>query len=160
MKRLPGIAGLALVYGLAVGSLKPLDLAMGAVVGFVALRWLGRGEGSVPLGDWVRRAVAFPAFALAVARDVVSGTVQVAVIVTGLRPTPRSGIVAVPIEERTRTGVAVAALALTLSPGEVLVGVDWERHCMLVHAIDATDPDALRERHARLYERFQRRVFP
>lgn len=160
MRRLPAIVMLALVYGLAVGSIKPLDVAVGAVVGFAALRGLARASGSVPLGEWLRRAAAFPAFALAVARGVVSGTVQVALIVTGVRPIPRSGIIAVPIEERSQTGVAVAALALTLSPGQVLVGIDWERQRMLVHVIDASDPDALRERHVHLYRRFQRRVFP
>lgn len=160
MRRVPAIVLLALVYALAVGSLHPLDLATGAVVGFAALRGLGRATGSVPFGEWMRRAAAFPHFALVVARGVVAGTVQVALIVVGLRPAPRSGIVEVPMEERTETGVAVAALALTLSPGEVLVAVDWEGRRMLIHTIDATDPDELRARHSHLYQRFQRRVFP
>lgn len=160
MRQLPAVGVLALVYCLAVGSVHVLDVAAGAVVGLLALRSLGLASGSPPLGDLARRAAAFPAFALAVGRAVIAGTVQVALIVLGVRSTPPAGIVAVPLEERTPIGVAVAALTLTLSPGEVLVGVDWERRRMLIHAIDASDPDALRARHRHLYERFQRRVFP
>jgi len=66
----------------------------------------------------------------------------------------------VPIGERTTSGVAVSALTTTMSPGEVLVDIDWERGVMLIHVLDARDPDAVRARHLRFYERYQRRVFP
>lgn len=160
MRRLPAIAALDLVYCLAVGSGHPLDILTGGAVGALALWGLNVGGGSLPLGETARRAVAFPALAMAVTREVIAGTVQVARVVLGLRPGSLAGTVWIPIEERSRTGVAVAALWLTLSPGEVLLAVDWERRRMLIHTIDASDPEALRARHRRLYERFQRRVFP
>jgi multisubunit Na+/H+ antiporter MnhE subunit len=31
---------------------------------------------------------------------------------------------------------------------------------MLVHVLDASDPDAVRRHHDRFYERYQRMVFP
>jgi multisubunit Na+/H+ antiporter MnhE subunit len=160
MRRLPPVILLALVYCLAVGSVRPLDLAMGVLVGYLVLRALRLALEPVPLGEFVRRAAAFPAFAWAVLLEVATGTVQVTLIVLGLRPPASAGIVAVPLDERTRTGVAVSAFALTLSPGEVLVEIDWESRQMLVHAVDARDPQALRARHRRLYERYQRPVFP
>jgi multisubunit Na+/H+ antiporter MnhE subunit len=56
--------------------------------------------------------------------------------------------------------LAATALALTLSPGEVLVDIDRSRGVMLVHVIDAHDPDAVRARHDHFYRRYQRGVFP
>jgi len=79
-------------------------------------------------------------------------------VTLGARSQARPGIVAVPVGERTPRGVAVSALCATLSPGEVLVDVDEER--VLYHVINASDPDAIRERHERFYRRYQRRVFP
>jgi multisubunit Na+/H+ antiporter MnhE subunit len=111
-------------------------------------------------GVLLRRLIAFPLFALAVVRDIVVGTWQVAVVVLGLRPLRHPGIVAVPIGERSRLGVAVSALATTLSPGSFLVDVDWQERVMLIHVLDATDPDAIRDGLARFYRRYQRHVFP
>jgi multisubunit Na+/H+ antiporter MnhE subunit len=48
----------------------------------------------------------------------------------------------------------------TLSPGSVLVDIDWQRRDMLLHVIDASDPDAVRADLERFYDRYQRRVFP
>ena len=42
----------------------------------------------------------------------------------------------------------------------LLVGVDEEKRVMLIHAIDAADPDAVRESQQEFYRRYQRRVFP
>jgi multisubunit Na+/H+ antiporter MnhE subunit len=99
-------------------------------------------------------------FAAAVAADVAAGTWDVALRVLHLRHLDRPGTVRVPIGARTDRGVAVSALATTLSPGAVLVDVDWERREMLVHVIDASDPAAVCARLERFYDRFQRRVFP
>jgi multicomponent K+:H+ antiporter subunit E/multicomponent Na+:H+ antiporter subunit E len=77
-----------------------------------------------------------------------------------LRRLEQPGLVRIPIGERSERGVAVSALATTLSPGTVLVDVDWERRDLLLHVIDASDPDAVRARLQRFYDRFQRRVFP
>jgi hypothetical protein len=44
---------------------------------------------------------------------------------------------------------------ITLSPGSFLVDVDWDAGEMLVHVIDASDPEAVRrdaEKYYRLWE--------
>lgn len=167
MRLLAAAAVLAGVYALALASAAPLDLAAGVVVGgavLLALRgWLrlaGTGPGRRPGPAPLRRAVAFPAFASAVLVDVAVGTWDVALRVLHLRPVGRPGIVLVPIGERTPTGLAVTALALTLSPGSVLIDVDRRRGVMEVHLIDASDPAAFRARVQDFYERRQRAVFP
>ncbi len=159
MNRVVPVLVLTAIYALALGSLHPLDLATGALVSAVAVTVLHVAPDTPPAGGFARRVAAAPVFAAVVVANVVRGTVAVAALTLGIR-TPRAGIVAIPIEERTRTGIAVAAYALTLSPGEVLITVDWDRQVMLVHTIDASHPEAVRKRHERLYERYQSRVFP
>lgn len=153
---------LTLVYALVVGSFSPADLALGAALSGVllfALRPFVLPEQAAPGGPFGRVVGFFP-FAVAVARDVAVGTWEVALITLHVRPLGRSGIVAIPVGERSETGVAVSALVATLSPGEVLVDVDRKRGVMLVHVIDAADPEEIRRRHDDFYRRYQRRVFP
>jgi multicomponent K+:H+ antiporter subunit E/multicomponent Na+:H+ antiporter subunit E len=113
-----------------------------------------------PIPHLGQRTLALLRFAWFVYTDVIEGLWQVLAIVLGLRPLTRSGIVAIPIGERTDNGVTVTAWAMTLSPGSVLIDVDWERKVMLFHFIDATQPQALREKIQTFYERYQRPVFP
>lgn len=154
---------LTLVYALALDSFELWDLAIGALISsaVLALAWpqIIEAPGGVG-GNLLRRAVAFVPFLLAVTRDVTVGTWVVALVSLRLRPLPPTGIVAVPIEERTPLGVAVCALVTTLSPGSVLVDVDDERQVMLFHVMDVRDPDRVRAEQRKFYERYQRHVFP
>jgi len=155
-------AALALVYVLTLGSSDPLDIATGLAIGIALALALGRRipqavSGALP--PFAARAVYFPVFAGAVLVDVMRGTWLV--IRHVLRPRGRRpGIVRIPIGERTDRGVAVSSLVSTLSPGSVLLDVDWERRDIVMHFIDATDPDAVRAEMQRFYDRYQRRVFP
>jgi multisubunit Na+/H+ antiporter MnhE subunit len=54
----------------------------------------------------------------------------------------------------------VSAFLAAFTPDTLLVGVDEEKRVMLIHAIDAADPDAVRESQQEFYRRYQRRVFP
>lgn len=157
------LALLAIVYLLTLASFDPLDIAAALLISAATLAGLRRFLLTGPplaAREVARRAIHLPAFALAVTWEVVAGTWHVALIVSGVRPLTRPGIIELPIGERTPNGVAVSALAISLSPGELVIDVDWPRRVMLVHVIDATDPDGIREHQARFYERFQRGVFP
>jgi len=157
------VAGLTVVYLLVLASRDPWDLLLGAVAA-AGLLWGVRGfvfgGRPRPIGGLGRRLVAAVPFLAATLRDIVRGTWRVALTVLHLRPLRRPGIVAVPIGERTPTGVAVSCLVLSLSPGEVLVDIDWAKREMLIHALDASDPDAVREEIQAFYRRYQRYVFP
>lgn len=149
------------VYAMVLASLHPLDLLLGAVVSG-ALVYASRpfvfGDRPDSLPGLARRFVAFFPFAGAVVQDVVAGAWEVALITLHLRPLARPGIVKVPVGERTPTGAAVTALVMTLSPGAFLVETNDE--FMLMHLIDATDPDAFRSECEDFYQRYQRKVFP
>lgn len=158
-----GAAALALVYALTLSSFDPVDLATGFGLGLAVLLGFRRfvlPDPPLPAGAVLVRALWFCPFALATLWDIVRGTWTVALIVVGARPLVNPGIVAVPIGARSRVGVAVSGLATTLSPGSFLVDVDWEANVMLIHVIDASDPDTLRAGFQRFYDRYQRRVFP
>ena len=157
------LAGLTAVYALTLGSVRPLDLAMGVLVSAALLAVSRRfvfAAAPEPAGDVLRRIAALPRFIAGVVAEVARGTLEVALVVLGRRSLECPGIVAIPIEERSAVGVAVAALAFTLSPGDVLIDVDEEERLMLVHVLDASDPEAVRARHRSFYERWQRRAFP
>jgi multicomponent K+:H+ antiporter subunit E/multicomponent Na+:H+ antiporter subunit E len=157
------VALLTLVYALTLASFKPLDLLTGALLAsalLVATRGkLFRGNSIGPL-EMLRRMLAFWPFVLRVAWDVLEGTWLMLLIALRLRPLREPGISEVPFGERSRSGVIVTTLVTTLSPGSFLVDIDWERKVMLYHNIDNRDPEAMRRKHAELYERYQRHVFP
>lgn len=168
------VAVLTLVYALALASFHPWDLAIGAVLAaallFAARRTARRtGDGAAgpsssesttsrpnPLG----RVRAFFPFAVAVGRDALAGAWRVFLATVGLRRPRSPGVVVVPLGERTPNGVAVSAFLAAFTPDTLLVGVDEEKRVMLIHAIDAADPDAVRESQQEFYRRYQRRVFP
>jgi multisubunit Na+/H+ antiporter MnhE subunit len=154
---------LTLVYALTLASFDPWDLIVGAVVS-AALLWATRGfifGGKLrPITRLPQRVIGFIPFALVVAWDIIKGTFNVAMVVLHLRPLRHPGLVVIPFEGCSRLGVAVWSLVITLSPGSFPVDIDWERRVMLVHFLDASEPDKIREEQRRFYQRYQRRVFP
>ena len=157
------IGSLTAVYALALASIHPWDLAIGALLGglvVVAFRGFifdGAALGAAEIG---RRIIQFPAFALATATDIVRGTITMTRVVLSRDPSRNTGFVEIPIGERSRTGLAVSALANTLSPGSVLTDVDWAAGTWTIHAIDVSDQDAIRDDIEEFYNRFQRPVWP
>jgi len=157
------VAGLTVLYALALASFAPLDLLFGAVLSaalvFTSRRFVfgDRPDEEVSL---LRRVVAFVPFATVVFWQVLEGTWEVALITLHLRPLHRPGIVEVPIGERTPAGVAVWAVIVGLAPGTFFVDVDRERGVVLIHIIDASDPASFRRQQEDFYDRYQRKVFP
>lgn len=157
------ILGLVLIYSMILLSLHPWDLAIGALLATGVLVMFRRhlfGSELEPMPGFGRRALALLHFAWFVYTDVIEGLWQVLSIVLGLRPLTPSGIVAIPIGERTASGVAVTAWATGLSPGSVVIDVDWEQRVMLIHFIDASKPEKLRRKMQNAYKRYQRPIFP
>jgi multicomponent K+:H+ antiporter subunit E/multicomponent Na+:H+ antiporter subunit E len=154
---------LMLIYAGALASFDPWDLFFGIVIagGLIALF---RGFLHQDMSDKPpvrpRRLLAFLPFFGAIVWEIITGTWTVARIVLHPRPQNRPGIIVVPLGERTEAGTAISALAMSLSPGSSLISIDWERRVMLVHLLDASDPDEARAALQQFYERYQRAVFP
>ncbi len=156
------LVALTLIYAFVLASFHPWDLALGALLSAALLLAFRRFVFVAPPGEsgLLRRALYAVPLCLAILHSILKGTWQVALVTLHLRPLSSPGIVAVPVGERTPAGVAFSALATTLAPGTFLVDVDWERGVMLIHTIDASDPEAVRREHEEFYRRYQREVFP
>ncbi|HEX2412042.1 MAG TPA: Na+/H+ antiporter subunit E [Solirubrobacteraceae bacterium] len=160
--RVLALAALVAVWLLTLASAGVEDAALGVLLAAgVAL-----GLRPPPLGASRRgsgalaRIAATPRLLAVVLADIVHGTWDVALRVLRLRPLDRPGLVLIPIGERTELGIAATGLLFGLSPGSVLIEVDHERRAMVWHVIDARDPEAVRARFARFYDRYQRPVIP
>ena len=165
---------LTLTYAFVLASFDPWDLMAGAALAAALLVVFGNSVFGGPTAsgesasdrDRVRgpgllgRVAAFGPLAAAAAWTIIEGTWEVTLVTLHLRKLDRPGIVAVPVGERTPTGVAVSALITTLSPGTFLVDVDEERGVMLIHTINAGEPEVVREAHQEFYRHYQRKVFP
>jgi multicomponent Na+:H+ antiporter subunit E len=160
---------LTLVYALALASFHPWDLLIGASLSaallFASRRFVfGADDATLrPVDPGLTlfgRVMAFVPFAVAVFREILVGNWEVTLVTLHLRPLVRPGIVAVPIGERTPTGVAVWAVVTGLPPGSFFVDVDRERGVVLIHVLDARDPEAFRRQQEDFYRRYQSKVFP
>jgi multicomponent Na+:H+ antiporter subunit E len=154
---------LTLVYALALGSLDPLDLLFGAGLSAALVifsRGFVFGEGSGRGPSVLGRAVAFVPFAFVVIREIIKGTWEVSLVTLHLRPLNQPGIVAVPIGDRTPSGLSAWAVVTGLPPGSFFVDIDGERGVALIHLLDAGDPEAFRREQEDFYRRYQSKVFP
>jgi multisubunit Na+/H+ antiporter MnhE subunit len=152
-----------LTYAAMIGSFQPWDLALatliaGATVFGFRSHLLRGASPSAPV--LLRRLVFVPPLIGYMLWDIARGTWQVARYSLRTRPLEHPGIVAIPMGERTRFGATMSGFLTTVSPGTFLVDFDWTGRVILIHAIDATDPDAVRATHQAFYDRFQRHVFP
>ena len=155
---------LVLLHSIVVNHYGHWDWLLGAVFAVVMLclfrGFLFSGKSLPRMRNLFLRFIAFVPLCLATIVLITRGTWQVTLVVLNLRPLPQSGLVTVPIDEMTPTGVSVIALITTLSPGTVFLDVDWENKTMLFHSLDASDPAKVRADIHRFYQRYQRFVFP
>jgi len=86
--------------------------------------------------------------------DVVSASVAVARIVVSPRGRSAPALVRVPVDARTRWGVALFAYLVSLTPGSTCLAVADDLSSLYVHFLDAPDPDARAMDMKRLYERW------
>lgn len=99
-------------------------------------------------------------YILIVIWDIVVANVQVALIVlfkSNARMQPNW--VCIPLDLRTPEAIAVLAGTITLTPGTVSADLSDEGHALLVHALDAPDPAAVRDDIKDRYERRLKEIF-
>jgi multisubunit Na+/H+ antiporter MnhE subunit len=145
----------AAIYLLVLTSLAPGDVAMAVVLGLaaaVALRPRGRRR---PGPSLLARAGAAAGVVLATAGETARGSWRTVRFCLGAPAAP--GLVAIPRGDRSSANVALWGVLTGEAPDEYPVEAAGE--VLLVHVLDASDPEAVRERHRRAYDR-QRRVVP
>lgn len=154
-------AALAAVYLLVLTSLKPGDVLVGGILGLTVSYWLRRRHPSgrpARVGGPAHLRVAAAARVLATTTgEMVRGSWRVVRFCLGEPANP--GIVEIPQDERSRVNMALWGVLTGEAPDEVPVELDEARGVLLVHLVDAGDPDAVRARHARSSVQ-QRKVVP
>jgi multisubunit Na+/H+ antiporter MnhE subunit len=145
------------VYLLVMTSMNPADAVAGLLLGLVLAvalrpRLPGRRPATPPLAGLLALGPVLARTAVEMAR----GSWRTARFC--LRGAGQPGLVEIPRGDRSRHGVALWGVLTGEAPDEVPVDVDEERDMLIVHLVDASDPDAVRERHCRAYERAQRKL--
>jgi multicomponent K+:H+ antiporter subunit E len=67
--------------------------------------------------------------------------------------------VVIPLDLRQPEAITVLAGTITLTPGTVSADLSEDGHSLLVHALDAPDPDAIRDEIKTRYERRLMEIF-
>jgi multicomponent K+:H+ antiporter subunit E len=147
---------LAAGWLLLQGSLAPAALLWAAVFG-LGLPWLLHGF--LQPGQPLRRPAVALRLAGVVLLDIVLANLAVARIVLDPRRTPQPAWLVVPSGLRDPRGLALLATIVTNTPGTVSCVVDEERRSLLVHALDAPDPQAVVREIANRYDAPLQEIF-
>ncbi len=152
---------LAIVWAIALGPPSPANLVVGFVVGYLtlALAWrAGLGRGSADSGEisYFKRIFQMVGFLVFFIKEMVMANLRVAYYVVSPLSRLRPGIVAVGIGDMTDLEITVLANFITLTPGTLTLDVSEDRTQLIVHCMDASDPDRIkREIHDGLERRLK-----
>ncbi|GAA6150436.1 multisubunit potassium/proton antiporter, PhaE subunit [Pseudooceanicola nitratireducens] len=92
--------------------------------------------------------------------DIIVANVVVAAIVLFKRnDRMQPNWVSIPLDLRTPEAITMLAGTITLTPGTVSADISDQGHALLVHALDARDPDAVRDEIKQRYERRLKEIF-
>lgn len=161
MKRLlphPGLTLLLiLTWLMLVNEFKWGSLVFGALLGIVlplltAPYWPDRPR--------VRNWGAVAEYVLIVLHDIVKSNVIVAMIVLfRRRDSLRSCWVTVPLALTSPEAITVLAGTITMTPGTLTADISADGRALLIHCLDAPDPDAVRDDIKARYETRLQRIF-
>ncbi|MFD1342714.1 Na+/H+ antiporter subunit E [Litorisediminicola beolgyonensis] len=99
-------------------------------------------------------------YSLLVIWDIVVANVEVAwIVLTRRNQDMRSTWVTIPLDIRTPEAITILAGTITLTPGTVSADLSDGGHCLLVHALDADDPVAVRNEIKSRYEARLKEIF-
>jgi len=149
---------LALGWAVATDNFSLLNLLFGAAIAGLAL-FLMRDKVAGP--GYLPRLLRILSLAGTFAFELFASAVRVAVLV--VRPDMdrhlRPGIIAFPLTVTRDGEITTLANLITLTPGTLSVDVSEDRRVLYVHAIDASDKEALIREIARGFEKKVREAF-
>lgn len=62
---------------------------------------------------------------------------------TGVENLPPAQIIKMPFTPMSAMGASIMGCMITLTPGTTTIDIDMEQHQLLIHVLDATDPEAV-----------------
>jgi multisubunit Na+/H+ antiporter MnhE subunit len=149
-------AGLVTIYLLVLTSLAPGDVVVGGLLAAVLVLATGSRGTRRSVAGWVGWFLALGRLIVVTGWEIAVGTVRVVRFCLADSGSP--GFVEIPRGDRSRHAVALWGVLTGEAPDEYPVEVDDERHVLIVHNVDASDPSAIRARHAAARVQHQRDV--
>lgn len=148
---------LTLVWLLLVNSFSLNSLLFGLILGilipFVTSPYW-------PTRTRVRNPLMIAEYVLVVLWDIIVANVVVARLVLFRRNRDmHPNWVTIPLELRSPAAITVLAGTITMTPGTLTADVSSKGHSLLVHCLDAADPDAVRDEIKQRYERRLLEIF-
>lgn len=151
----------ALIFLLLMPDASSGDVLLAAAVGVAALALSGlrvRPGASYGVRFTLRTPVRLGLLVAYALQDIAVGSWRLALASLGMKQLHDTGIVELPLGERSLHGAAVNGLIVTLAPGTVLLDIDREARVMIFH-VAGTEVEELRASVERLYA-LQRTFIP
>ena len=148
---------LAVVWTLLQNDVSAGMIVFGVILGVIipfgtSIWWPDR-----PSGFRIGKMISYSFLAI---WDIFVANVQVAwIVLTRPNDKLRPAWIEVPLDLRQPEAISVLAGTITLTPGTVSADLSDEGHSLLVHALDADDPDAVRDEIKDRYERRLKEIF-
>lgn len=148
---------LALVWLILAGSWTPGSLVLAGLAGVIvpmitAPLWPGT--------PWLRRPLGLAGYVGIVIWDVIKSSFAVARVILFLPPGQiRSAWIAVPLDLTSPEAIALLAGTITMTPGTLTADYSADGRSLLVHALHAPDPGAVRDEIKSRYEARLQRIF-
>lgn len=152
---------LALIWAIALGPPTPVNLAVGFVMGYLmlALAWrLGlsyRDEDDEAQKKYFKRVFQIFGFLMFFTKEMIVANIRMAQYTVSPLSKLKPGIVAVPIEDMSNLEITILANLITLTPGTLSLDISDDRSQLIVHCMDATDPEQIK---GEIREGFERRT--
>jgi len=143
---------------LLVQSVAPGSILMGVLVALVATRLF-----TVLRPEPVKYRLTSAVVRLAgiVLYDIIRSNIAVArIILTGRTDRGMSGFIRIPIDMRSRHGLALLAVIITATPGTLWVQFDSARGSLLIHVLDLVDEEQWIALIKNRYEKLLMEIFP
>lgn len=135
----PLLTAALLIIWLLLTSFSVGQVLLGGLVALTASRAMTALQPSKPR---IRRWRVIPKLAGIVALDILRSNAAVfSIIAQGRRRERVSGFVAIPLDLRDRTGLAVLSCIVTSTPGTAWVEYDPASGILLIHVLDLVDKD-------------------
>lgn len=151
---------LALVWAIALGPPTPLNLFIGFVVGYLTLglAWrLGLNYTDEPekRTNYFGRVFQIVGFVLFFTRELIVANLRMAYYAVSPLSRLHPGVVSLDITGMSNLEITVLANLITLTPGTLSLDISEDRSQLMVHCMDASDPEKVK---LDIREGFQRRV--
>jgi multicomponent Na+:H+ antiporter subunit E len=134
---------ISLFWALLTGHVSVGNLAVGFVLGYVALSLLY--PATELKTSYFQKTLQLVRFVLIFTKELLLSTWRVAQDVVKPLPMMRPGVVGIPLDAKTDLEITMLANIISLTPGTLSLDVSEDRKTLYIHAMYVVNPDDLRK---------------